>query len=115
MTAAIVGLALRHYGVVLEAISDLSSDVEFPNAHDHTLDPVRAQTLLAAMDFPRAASAAVGPAPPSLARCGPWAKCWCLDGRDGVLVTLDVPANSASATLEFRSESGGDKPRQRGR
>jgi hypothetical protein len=99
MTAAIVGLGIATYGVVSGGISDLSSDVDFQLRTDH-ISTSFGPNLLAAMDFSGGERGGWtgGSILSPIAALG---EMLVLGPGETASLTLDVPPNSASATLSF--------------
>lgn len=99
MTAAIAGLGIATYGVVSGGISDLSSDVEQYLRRDMISTSFGAE-LMAAMDFTGGDKGGWtgGTVMSPIAALG---EILVLGPGETAMLTLDVPENSASATLSF--------------
>lgn len=99
MTAAIAGLGLATYGVVSGGISDLSSDVDLQLRSNH-ISTSFAADILASMDFTdgELGGWTGGTVLSPIAELG---EMLVLGPGESTSLTLDVPANSSSATLSF--------------
>lgn len=99
MTAAIVGLGIASYGVVSGGTSDLSSDVDQHLRRDIISTSFGAE-LMAAMDFTGGDKGGWtgGTVMSPIAALG---EILVLGPGETATLTLDVPVNSASATLSF--------------
>ncbi len=99
MTAAIVGLGIATYGVVSGGIQNLSGDVDLHLRQDH-ISTSFGPSLLASMDFTGGDKGGwVGGT--VLTQIEALGEILVLQPGETASVTLDVPANSDSATLSF--------------
>ncbi len=104
MTAAIVGLGIATYGVVSGGISNLSSDVDLHLRQDH-ISTSFGPSLLASMDFTGGDKGdwVGGTVLTPIEALG---EILVLGPGETVSLTLDVPANSETASLSFDLISG---------